>query len=54
MAKDDNQISKERFALWAINLGLATGHGDTAQDLLNEVGAQIKEIQEKLLECSNG
>lgn len=32
---------------WARNLGFATGHADTEQDLLDEVGAQIKELQKK-------
>jgi len=31
-----------------MDLGLATGHGDTEQDLMDEVGYQIDEMQGKL------
>jgi len=42
-------MSTKLIAKWAIDLGLATGHGDTEQDLLDEIGAQVKEMQDKLI-----
>lgn len=44
----------ERRVMWAINLGFATGHADTEQDLLDEVGMQIKEMQSKYYELLYG
>ena len=38
-------IDTERVALWAIKHGFATGHGDTQQDILEELDYQIKELQ---------
>lgn len=38
----------ERLIRWALSLGFATGHADTEQDLLDEVGAQIKDLQLQL------
>lgn len=38
----------ERTLRWALSLGFATGHADTEQDLLDEVGAQIKELRLQL------
>lgn len=35
---------------WVMGLGLATGHADTEDELLNEVGEQIKELQKQLAE----
>ena len=40
----------ERLVMWVLNLGFATGHADTEQDLLDDVGAQIKELQGKYYE----
>lgn len=45
-------MDQEDFAKWAIELGLATGHGDTEQDLMDEVGYQIDEMQGKLFKLS--
>lgn len=42
--------TKNELVMWAINLGFATGHADTEQDLLDEVGAQIKELQSNYYE----
>ena len=44
----------KRLVMWAINLGFAIGHADTEQDLLDEVGAQIKELQDKYYELLYG
>ena len=44
----------ERLVMWALDLGFATGHADTEQDLLDEVGAQIKELQAKYYELLYG
>jgi len=38
----------ERLVMWALDLGLSTGHADTEQDLLAEVGGQIEEMTDKL------
>ncbi len=38
----------ERLVMWALELGLATGHADTEQELLDEVGSQIEEMSKKL------
>ena len=34
---------KEKLAQWMIEKGYATGHGDTIEDLLNELDWQIAE-----------
>ena len=34
---------KEKLAQWMIEKGYATGHGDTIEDLLNELEWQIRE-----------
>ena len=34
---------KEKVAQWMIRSGYATGHGDTVEDLLNELEQQILE-----------
>ncbi len=41
----------ERLVRWAIDLGLATGHADTVQDLLDHVGEQIREMQMRLTDA---
>lgn len=38
----------ERLVMWALNLGLSTGHADTERDLLHEIGSQIEEMNDKL------
>lgn len=40
-----NDRPSERLTKWALDLGLATGHADTEQDLLDEVGAQIERLR---------
>jgi len=37
---------KETLAHWMIEHGFATGHGDTIEDLLYELGWQIQEIRD--------
>ena len=37
----------ERLANWAISLSLPTGHADTPDDLLAEVGGHARELQER-------
>ena len=34
---------REKLAHWMRNLGYATGHGDTIEDLLDHLGTQISE-----------
>lgn len=46
--------SVERLVMWALDLGFATGHADTEQDLLDEVSAQIKELQARYYELLYG
>ena len=41
-------IQLEQLVAWAIRHGLATGHADTTQELLCEIGWQIDEMREKL------
>ena len=36
-------MDKEKLAQWMIAKGYATGHGDTIEDLLNELDWQIAE-----------
>lgn len=48
------EAPNERLIMWVLDLGFATGHADTEQDLLNEVGAQIKELQAKYDELLYG
>jgi hypothetical protein len=42
-----NKSSKELLK-WALDLGFATGYADTDEELLEEVGFQIEEMQESL------
>ena len=45
---------KERLAAWMMQQGFATGHGDTAEELLEELSWQIAEIKaqrDELLEA---
>ena len=46
--------SIDRLVMWALDLGFSTGHADTEQDLLDEVGAQIKELKGKYYELLYG
>ena len=46
---------KEKLAQWMIEKGYATGHGDTIEDLLQELEWQIAEKQEPVtFVCSTG
>ena len=38
---------REKVAAWMMGRGYATGHGDSTQDLLNELDWQIREQAEK-------
>lgn len=38
---------REKVARWMISHGYATGHGDTTEDLLEELEWQIKEEKDK-------
>ena len=46
--------SIDRLVMWALDLGFSTGHADTEQDFLDEVGAQIKELKGKYYELLYG
>ena len=39
---------KEKVAVWMIQNGFATGHGDNLDDLLQEMTWQIKELKDQL------
>lgn len=39
--------ARERLAAWMMEHSLATGHGDTFEDLLGELSWQVKELQER-------
>lgn len=41
----DETAQREQVAKWIFSLGLATGHGDTLEDLLSEAAPQIRELQ---------
>lgn len=43
MTTDMTVSDLERIALWMIGKGYATGHGDTVEDMLNEIEWQVKE-----------
>jgi hypothetical protein len=46
---------KEKLAQWMIKKGLATGHGDSVEDLLHELEWQIAEKQQPVtFVCSTG
>ena len=45
---------KERLAAWMMRQGFATGHGDTTEELLEELSWQVAEIKaqrDELLEA---
>jgi len=52
------QEEREKVAAWMIKKGLATGHGDSTEDLLTELDWQIREQAEKqepvTFVCSTG
>ena len=54
MTDHTTNCTNDRFVMWALDLGFATGHADTEQELLDEVGAQIKELQAKYYELLYG
>jgi hypothetical protein len=41
-------VEREKVARWMIANGLATGHGDTIEDLLGEASWQIAELRSKI------
>ena len=41
--KTNEDLCRERVAEWIIEQGYATGHGDTLEDLLNELISQVAE-----------
>ena len=45
IAKEMGTSDKERLAIWMIEHGFATGHGDTLDDLLHEMSWQIAELR---------
>lgn len=38
---------REKVAAWMMANGFATGHGDTIEDLLVELGGQVKEMRDR-------
>ena len=42
---DEEKLCRERLASWMIENGFATGHGDTFEDLLDELRWQIEELR---------
>jgi uncharacterized ferritin-like protein (DUF455 family) len=44
----ESEMILERLVMWALEHGLATGHADTEQELLDHVGSQIEEMRERL------
>jgi hypothetical protein len=48
VAKELGTSDKERLAIWMIDHGFATGHGDTLDDLLHELEWQVKELKDQL------
>jgi hypothetical protein len=40
---------REKVAQWMMRLGYATGHGDTVEDLLQELDWQIREQERELI-----
>lgn len=53
--QDDEQSDcLETVAQWVLGLGLATGHADTLEQLLDEAGAQIKELMRNSAQDEQG
>jgi hypothetical protein len=48
IAKETGTSDKERLAIWMIQHGFATGHGDTLDDLLKELAWQVQELRDKI------
>jgi len=48
------QEEREKVAAWMIKKGLATGHGDSTEDLLTELDWQIAEKQEPVARVCYG
>ena len=46
-AEKARKEEQEKVAKWMISLSLATGHGDTIEDLLKEATWQVTEISKK-------
>jgi hypothetical protein len=40
-----NMSDQEKLAAWMIDIGFATGHGDTFDDLLKELTWQVEELR---------
>ena len=49
VAKGLGTSDKERLAIWMIEHGFATGHGDNMDDLLKELTWQINELRQQRL-----
>lgn len=48
----ERRLNREIVAAWMMERGFATGHGDTIQDLLSELGVQVSErLETKLAEA---
>lgn len=45
VAKGMGSTDKERLAIWMIQTGFSTGHGDTLDDLLYELKWQVAELR---------
>lgn len=41
----NEELVRERLAAWMIQHGIATGHGDTFEDLLGELSAHVRKMQ---------
>ena len=48
IAKDLGTSDKERLAIWMLQNDFATGHGDTIDDLLDELAWQVQELRDQL------
>lgn len=51
---EEHMSDKEKLAQWMIEKGYATGHGDTIEDLLQELEWQIAEKQEPVARVCYG
>lgn len=45
VATRDTASQREKLAAWMIDNDFVTGHGDTMDDLLGELSAQVKEVR---------
>lgn len=48
VANELGTSDKEKLAIWMIDNGFATGHGDSIDDLLRELSWQVKELTDQL------